>query len=459
MKKNYYSALLILLLLMSSCGAYFNQPLSREDARIGEETSNKDVLKGILPQKPIVVGVYKFRDLTGQYKKQDNGISYSTAITQGGTAILIKALEDSKWFVPIERENVSDLLNERQIIRSTRQQYSQNKNTKTQELPPLLFAGLILEGGVVSYDYNTITGGAGVKYFGSGSSTSYRQDRITVYLRAVSTSSGKILKTVYISKTILSQAINANLFRYVKLKKLLEAETGFTKTEPGQLAVKDAIDKAVETIILQGIKDGLWLAKGGEPVARKVDSIVKSDNEIAASTKLYNRSIKERRSVNAFGISLGNALMDGDYANPNLNFNVNFELKRFISPHLFLAGDGGVFRLSNKNAYKDNFFSLDLNLGYVFLPYDNLTPFVYAGGGIISNFAQGNTHPKGQYGVGLEYFPSKNIGVKIYGEQNILRNDNLDRLVQGKRDDFYWRFGFGINVYFARSIKKNKKIN
>ncbi len=459
MKKNYYSALLILLLLMSSCGAYFNQPLSRESARIGEETSNTDNLKGILPEKPIVVGVYKFRDLTGQYKTQDNGISYSTAITQGGTAILIKALEDSKWFVPIERENVSDLLNERQIIRSTRQQYSKDNKEKVQELPPLLFAGLILEGGVVSYDSNIITGGAGIKYFGSGASTQYRQDRITVYLRAVSTSSGKILKTVYISKTILSQAVNANLFRYVKLKKLLEAETGFTKTEPGQLAVKDAIDKAVETLILEGINEGLWKAKGGEPIVQRVDSIVKSDNEIAASTKLYNRSLKERRSVNAIGVSFGNAVMDGDYADPNLNFNVNFELKRFISPHLFIAGDAGIFRLSNKNAYSDNFFSLDLNGGYVFLPYDNLTPFVYAGGGIISNFAQGNTHPKGQYGLGLEYFPSRNIGIKLYGEQNILRNDNLDRLIQGKRNDFYWRFGFGINIYFAQSIKKHKRIN
>jgi len=193
MKKIYYSILLIVLFLFSSCGAYFNQPLQKEKARIGEETSDESQLKGIVPVKPIVVGVYKFRDQTGQYKSVTNGTSWSTAITQGGTSILIKALQDSKWFEPIERENVSDLLNERQIIRSTRQQYGKNNNQQADELPPLLFAGLILEGGVVSYDSNIITGGAGLKYFGTGTSTQYRQDRITVYLRAVSTSSGKIL--------------------------------------------------------------------------------------------------------------------------------------------------------------------------------------------------------------------------------------------------------------------------
>jgi len=449
-----------MLFLLSSCGAYFNQPLSREKARIGEETLSKDNLDGIVPQEPIVVGVYKFRDLTGQYKSSTNGISYSTAITQGGTAILIKALEDSKWFVPIERENVSDLLNERQIIRSTRQQYSGNNNIKQKELPPLLFAGLILEGGVVSYDSNIITGGAGVKYFGSGASTQYRQDRITVYLRAVSTSSGKILKTVYISKTILSQAVNANLFRYVKLKRLLEAETGFTKTEPGQLAVKSAIDKAVETLILEGVKDGLWLPKGGKPIVKKVDSIVKSNSEIAASTKLYNRKIGIRRSFNAIGVSMGTALIDGDYSNADANFNLNFELKRFVTPNIFFSGDAGVFDLSNGSAFSDNFFSVDLNMGYVFLPYDNLSPYVYAGGGLVSNYAKGNTHIKGQYGLGLVYFANSNLGIKLFGEQNILRVDSLDKLVLGKRNDYYWRFGLGIDIYFGKSIKKGiKKIN
>jgi curli production assembly/transport component CsgG len=49
-----------------------------------------------------------------------------------------------------------------------------------------------------------ITGGFGARYFGTGA-IKYRQDRVTIYLRMVSTSNGKILKSVYISKTILSQ--------------------------------------------------------------------------------------------------------------------------------------------------------------------------------------------------------------------------------------------------------------
>src|SRR5690606_9794328 len=177
------------------------------------------------------------------YKAAELGSTFSTAVTQGATAILVKALEDSRWFTPIERENIGNLLNERNIIRSTRQEYGAGEGAAQAGIPPLLFAGVLIEGGIVSYDTNLITGGAGARYFGAGGSSQYRQDRITIYLRAVSTSNGRILKNVYVSKTILSQAVDVNLFRYVNFQRLLEVETGFTRNEPIQLAVTAAIEK------------------------------------------------------------------------------------------------------------------------------------------------------------------------------------------------------------------------
>ena len=165
MKKYYKVVTLILLATLSGCGAYFNQPLKTKKARIGENTTKREtLLENILPVEQTIVGVYKFRDQTGQYKLLESGSTWSTAITQGTTTMLVKSLEDSKWFSPIERENVSNLLNERQIIRSTRQEYNKNNNNEqVASIPPLLFAGVLLEGGVVSYDSNIITGGSGAR--------------------------------------------------------------------------------------------------------------------------------------------------------------------------------------------------------------------------------------------------------------------------------------------------------
>ena len=137
--------------LFIGCGAYFNQPFDTQAARIGETTTGKSILDSILPETKIVAGVYKFRDQTGQYKMVENGSSWSTAVTQGGTSILLKSLEDSKWFTPIERENISNLLNERQIIRSTREEYSNGQGNKTTSLPPLLFAVSLVCFGIVFF--------------------------------------------------------------------------------------------------------------------------------------------------------------------------------------------------------------------------------------------------------------------------------------------------------------------
>ena len=72
-------------------------------------------------------------------------------------------------------------MKERQLIRSTREVYGEKNVT----LKPLLFAGLIIEGGIVGYDSNTAAGGLGARFFGIGSSTEYRVDTVTVAMRVI----------------------------------------------------------------------------------------------------------------------------------------------------------------------------------------------------------------------------------------------------------------------------------
>lgn len=254
------AALALLPALLTACTPYLHQHLlATQPARLGAEIAANSMWRDLPAAKTkSVVAVYKFRDQTGQYKPQENGASFSTAVTQGATTILLRALEESQWFEPIERENLGNLLNERKIIRSTREEYAAQTGKKQPPLAPLLFAGIILEGGIVSYDSNILTGGAGLRYFGAGASGQYRQDRVTVYLRAISTNSGKIFKTVYTSKTILSQQVDASLFRFVDFKRLLETETGFTYNEPSEMAVKEAIEKAVVALIYEGFAERLW---------------------------------------------------------------------------------------------------------------------------------------------------------------------------------------------------------
>ena len=213
------------------------------------------------PQRQVAVAVYGFTDQTGQFKPSETGQTLSRAVTQGASSMLVKALQDAgsrKWFTIVERERLDNLLKERQIITEMRRRYLGEQEPDRSALPALLFAGVLLEGGIVGYDTNTVTGGAGAAFLGIGANSQYRQDTVTVYLRAVSVRTGEVLTTVTASKTIASQAIGANAYRFVAFKELLEAEWGITSNEPDQVALQQAIEKAVYGLVMEGAELDLW---------------------------------------------------------------------------------------------------------------------------------------------------------------------------------------------------------
>ena len=213
------------------------------------------------PQRPVAIAVYGFSDQTGQFKPSEQGQTLSRAVTQGASSILVKALQDAGnrgWFTVVERERLDNLLKERQIIGEMRKRYLGEQEIDPNALPALLFAGVLLEGGIVGYDTNTVTGGAGAAFLGIGARTEYRQDTVTVYLRAVSVRTGEVLANVTASKTIASQALGASAFKFVGFRELLEAEVGITSNEPDQIALQQAIEKAVYGLVLEGVELDLW---------------------------------------------------------------------------------------------------------------------------------------------------------------------------------------------------------
>ena len=204
------------------------------------------------PKKRLAVAVYGFRDQTGQYKPSPDS-SYSTSVTQGAAAMLVKALKDSGWFVPVEREGLQNLLTERKIVRAI--ESPTDKGKPLVNLPNLLPASLIIEGGVIAYESNVRTGGKGANYLGVGSSTQYRVDQVTVSLRGVDIRTGQVLDTVSVTKTIYSYQFSASLYKFVAYQQLLQAETGYTSNEPAQLAVREAIEAAVIHLTVLGVRD------------------------------------------------------------------------------------------------------------------------------------------------------------------------------------------------------------
>ena len=256
--------ILAVVCFVTGC-ASTNKPVMYDDPYV-VGTSQTDMLRAIKPlegQPVIDIAVYEFPDMTGQRKPSTKFSQLSMAVSQGSDAWVIKAFKEvanGKFFRVVERAGLDNLVKERQLIRSTREMYDgDNLDTMKNTLKPLLFAGLIIEGGIVGYDANVASGGDGARYFGIGIHEEYRVDQVTVSMRMVSVQTGEVLLTAESTKSIASFKTGADVFRFLDLStKALEIESGVASNEPVNYAVRSAIEYCVYLLLAQGDAKGYW---------------------------------------------------------------------------------------------------------------------------------------------------------------------------------------------------------
>jgi curli production assembly/transport component CsgG len=247
---------ILLTVLVTGC-ANIHMMLANEEPIKLEPRQSLLTKLPTLDGPPMTVAVYGFRDLTGQMKPNDRLAVFSKAVTQGSEVFLIKSLQDSgNWFRVVERVGLDNLIKERQLIRNQREVY---EGKDARPLKPLTVAGVVIEGGIIGYDSNIRSGGNGARFLGIGGSQQYRVDEVTVSLRLVGISSGEVLLTTAVSKTIYSTAHNVGVLRFVDAgTRALELESGTALNEPTTYAVRVAIEQAVYEMIVEGQRKGLW---------------------------------------------------------------------------------------------------------------------------------------------------------------------------------------------------------
>jgi curli production assembly/transport component CsgG len=242
------------------------------EARV-TETINKSFSDVPAPAgAPITIAVYGFTDKTGQRKPSNTLSLFSTAVTQGAESYLIKSLQEvgnRQWFTVVERVGLDNLLKERQMIKQTREIYD---GEKAKMLPPLTLAGVILEGAIVDYNSNTLTGGTGARWLGVGPYTQYTQDLVVISLRLVSVTSGEVLTTVTVEKNLLSTADGITALRFFnQATKAFEFDSSQSFNEPGNYALRSAVETAIVELIRKGERQNLWKFK------EKTDELVQKN--------------------------------------------------------------------------------------------------------------------------------------------------------------------------------------
>jgi len=441
-------AVLVIALLTTGCASTV-QPFETEPARPGTPSDARDELERLPPPKDqIVAAVYRFRDQTGQYKAKEAGSTFSTAVTQGATSVLISSLKESNWFVPIERKGLSNLLNERDIIRSIRAQHG-NSN---QSLPPLLYAGVMLEGGIVGYDTNVITAGGGLRLFGIGGSGEFREDRVTIYLRAVSTKTGRVLASVNTTKTVVSQKLDGGAFRYVDTDALLETEAGFSYNEPTLVAVREAIDTATRALVVEGTQTGAWSFDDPQQGASAVDDYRK---EVARAGRrdAFNRLLQnDNREGLGIEVAAGGMRYQGDYRGPQTEPSGSIALRYTLSPHWTVGVEGSLGRVSVEDVFRRGTIGTEARASYYFTPHASISPFLRVAAGTQSqypySYEPGDTFfPTAGASAGLEYMATPRLGISTAVDARFSFQDDFDGASVGRFTDSIWRLDVGVSYY------------
>jgi len=251
--------IMIASLILTGCSVasiHDLQPVSREDA--SEVSKSRYATK---PPKngPLVVAVYSFNDLTGQRQPTSGSASLSMAVTQGADSYVVNGLKSysgGRWFRVVERSGIDNLVKERQIIRSSR---IGNDDAANSPLPPMMYAGIIIEGGIIGYDSDIISGGQGLRVFGLGVSEQYTKHNVTVSMRVVSVATSEVLLSVLVEKELLSKGINSTTFKFFDMDtQTLEIEGGENRNEASSRAVQYTIEKAIHTIVRDGVRKQIW---------------------------------------------------------------------------------------------------------------------------------------------------------------------------------------------------------
>lgn len=182
-------------------------------------------------------------DKTGQ--KVYDGLSDSTALTQGVSEMLISAFYKTKQVGLTERLDVRVPLAEQQLL---------ERGAISGHIAPMsvLPANFVVLGALTELNYNITSGGARLYVAGIGGQHRTAVINVGLDLRLVDVRS---LRTVYVTslqKQIVGHEIEAGVYRFFE-HNLIEFDAGTVKNEPLQLGVRSVVELATYQILTEGL--------------------------------------------------------------------------------------------------------------------------------------------------------------------------------------------------------------
>jgi curli production assembly/transport component CsgG len=245
------------------------------------------------------------------------------------------------------------------------------------------------------------------------------------------------------------------VFRYVKYKRLLEAETGYTYNEPTDMAITEAIEKAVYSLIIEGILDNLWNVKNPEDKKSPlIQQYLKEKEENREEDLLGRKYGKSYRGKGCISFTGGGQWYNGDYSGSKLRGGGEVSLGVALKPSLYLEAAFGPKVLNIKNVYEGTDLGGNLGLRFIANTHESFSPFIKAGIGTLYNFdekvglSDKKFIPYLSFEGGVECLLSRKFSLTGGFFFNQFLHDTFDGSKEGTHDDSFYGFDLGFRIYF-----------
>lgn len=198
------------------------------------------------PEEKIAIAVYDIEDKTGQYKENEHA-TYSLAVTQGATEMLVTALMRSHQFRVIDRIEFQNIMNEQNL--KTQERLEKNGGP---EIGVLIGADYIIDGAITEYDVDRNTGGIGLKIAGKGASKEYAKASCAIDLRVTDTTTGEVVWAKSLKKEIIGEKVGLTVFSFMG-ENIVEFESGRGEQQAINLVVRSLLEESVYKLAQSGI--------------------------------------------------------------------------------------------------------------------------------------------------------------------------------------------------------------
>jgi curli production assembly/transport component CsgG len=229
--------------------------------------------------------------------------------------------------------------------------------------------------------------------------------------------------------------------------------------------VTEAIEKAVESMIIEGVKEKLWALQNPKDSTSVAFTNYRDEKKLNYSTDPLGRKIdKDNRGVLTLGINAGSNMYSGDFSKSLLRPKTSLTIGAAFNPYLNFDVEMGWRGLMVQQKVDDKSYFGDMALRYVFLPFEKLTPYATAGIGVDNNSPLGYRKyiglsekeflPKLNSTFGLEYMVNNKMGISLSAGVNYYLTDTFDGSTAGKYNDYSWGVSLGWKFYFIKTKQK-----